>query len=488
MAIDYYKQIGQSGEALIKAINSLTQIARMHLDNNDLLVDAAKKFIGLIEKLGQNRDNVSIRHSDGRFYFQEEKLYLRRANKRLFNRMLRYLENRSIYGFHFKSNLRGVAYSKIIDFARLVNRAVQHDDPSEWLGIQLERNDLNWVDINQHYAIQPSEPIVPFAEIPKPDELAAKKEQARKSYAHVLSSVKEVAHKLSSNQNVGMRNSVRLIQKMVDMITEDESFFLILSTLRIYDDYTYLHSLNVAILSMCLGKRIGLTHIALERLGLCGLFHDLGKVEISKHILNKRGRLEDEEYAELKKHSMHSARLILKMKTKRDRKVKILMPPFEHHMGYDHSGYPRINTRRNISLFGRILTIADVYDAITSPRIYRQLGLSPDKALGYMMTQSGSFFDPILLKVFINMLGAYPVGTLLKLDTGEMGIVIQSSIVTDRTRPMVQLLAGDAQQKYTKGPIVNLSERDAQTGLYQRNISESMHPSSMGIQAAEFLI
>ncbi len=488
MSNDYYKQISLSGEHLLNAMNSLTQLVKIHMDNNDVLKDAVQKFIQLVEQSVQNAASISIHLMDGRFYFQEEKVHLRPANTRLFNRLMQFMENRSIYGFHIQSRLNDVSFQKIIFFFRLLNQAENHEDPSTWLTIKMEENDLNWISVALSPLSQMGATFPAFDEMSRNDELEMKKGQIRKTYSHVLCTIKEVAGKISSNQVTGMRKSVRLVQKMVDLISEDEPLFLGISTLRIYDDYTYAHSLNVAIISMCLGKRIGLSHKTLERLGLCGLFHDLGKVEIPKQILNKQESLNEEEFNLLKTHSMHSARLILKLKSKRDRRIRILVPPFEHHMGYDHSGYPKVPTGPRISLFGRILTIADVYDAITSPRIYRSSAMSPDKALSHMMSRSGTHFDPILLKVFVNMLGVCPVGTLLKLDTGEIGIVMKPSKSNDGKRPIVQLLIQGDQQTYEKGIIVDLSDKDSVTGKYCRNISERMHPSSMGIQAAAFLV
>lgn len=488
MPDEHQQQINLSGEALLTAVNSLTHIAKIHSDNNNLLIEAVKNFKVVIENALGKDTEISIQIHNGRFYFQEEKLLLRHSNSRLFNRMMRFLENRNIYGLRFNPDVLDVAPKEIILFARLFDRAIHQDDPFEWLNTQFEKHELDWIAINHSVQTSLSDTHLKPAEISQPEELEFKKREVKKSYSHVLSSIKEVARKLSSSQSVGMRKSVRLVQKMVDLITEDESLFLGISTIRIYDDYTYVHSLNVAILSMCLGKRIGLTHDTLERLGLCGLFHDLGKVEIPRNIVNKKGALNETEYAELKNHSMHSARLILKLKAERDRKVRILVPPFEHHMGYDHSGYPNVGKRRQLSLFGRILTIADVYDAITSPRIYRSNAMSPDKALGKMLTESGKHFDPILLKVFINMLGVYPVGTLLKFDTGEMGIVTRSIDGSDRNRPIVQLLIEKGSKNYAKGDIADLREKNSKTGIYKRNITESLHPSVIGIQAAEYVL
>jgi HD-GYP domain-containing protein (c-di-GMP phosphodiesterase class II) len=141
-----------------------------------------------------------------------------------------------------------------------------------------------------------------------------------------------------------------------------------------------------------------------------------------------------------------------------------------------------------VSLFGRILAITDVFDAITSPRIYRSTALTQDQALSYMLEHSGTYFDPILLKVFINMLGVYPIGSLLELDTGELALVIEAGKEANGIQPKVVLLTSDGQGRYTKGGTVDLNERDAQSGLFRRNIVKSLHPSSHGVQPAEFLI
>jgi HD-GYP domain-containing protein (c-di-GMP phosphodiesterase class II) len=269
---------------------------------------------------------------------------------------------------------------------------------------------------------------------------------------------------------------------------EDEPVILGLSTIRDYDDYTFTHSINVAILSMCLGQRIGLSRKSLHRLGLCGLFHDLGKLDIPIEIINQPRKLTQSEFEEIKKHSIYSVTQIIKLQTARDLKAKILLPPFEHHMKYDLSGYPKTKLKKPVSLFGRIITITDVFDAITSHRIYRNSAFSPDQALNRMLGGAGTDFDPILLKIFINMIGVYPIGSLLELDTGELGLVMDSGEKTDGARPMVLLLAADGQGGYTKEGVADLTERDAQSGPFRRNIVKSIHPSTRGIQPAEFLI
>jgi HD-GYP domain-containing protein (c-di-GMP phosphodiesterase class II) len=221
---------------------------------------------------------------------------------------------------------------------------------------------------------------------------------------------------------------------------------------------------------------------------LCGLFHDIGKVEIPREVLNKAGRLSDQELAVMRSHPLKSVQQILKLRASQDMKAQIILPPFEHHLRYDLSGYPRINWKNPISFFGRIVTIADVFDAITSPRVYRPTALSQDKALGYMLKGSGTDFDPLLLKVFINMMGVYPVGTLLELDTGELGLVLETPEDAEDYRPIVTLLERDEHGQFVKGENFNLNTRNGKTGKFLKNISSTHHPSTYGIQPAAFIL
>ncbi|MDP2735582.1 MAG: HD-GYP domain-containing protein, partial [bacterium] len=313
-------------------------------------------------------------------------------------------------------------------------------------------------------------------------------EMARHAYSHALTSIQEVAEKLNSQHRAGVHKAKRMIQNIVDLLSEDDSVLLGMSTIRAFDDYTYTHSVNVAILSMYLGKRVGLSRISLERLGICGLFHDIGKLEVPYDLIIKPGKLTDEEYERLKEHSINSVRQIAKLNAARDLKAKVLLPPFEHHLKYDLSGYPQTNRKKPISLFGRILTITDIFDAMTSPRIYRPVAFSPDRVLAMMQEGAGKDFDPLLLKVFIQMLGVYPVGTLLVLDTGEMGLVTGVVEEGEVGRPRMVLLKEAGKGAYRKGEAVNLSERDPQTGAFRRNITNSLHPSAFGIQPADFLV
>ena len=476
-----------SGNELLKGLARLMQIGKLYDDNNKLTIDSVNAFKRAVTTASDGNSHVTLQIFNGRFYLHDAKIPLIRKEAKIFNQMFQFLEDRSIFGFHFNADLNDVPTKDILAFIRFLNISIKHDNPCEWLKTEIVKWDIHWLAIIQEPTLTVRDDSYDL-ERDGPESLSRKKEAAKKTYHYALNSVKEVAEKLVAGKEVGIRKPVRMVQRMVDIITDDERTFFALSTIRMYDDYTFAHSLNVALLAMSLGKQIKMDKKSLEKLGLCGMFHDLGKIEIPKHILNKKGKLNDSEFEEIKKHSVNSAMLILKMKTNKYRKVHLFVSPFEHHIRYDHSGYPSIDKKRPISLFGRILTIVDVYDAITSPRVYRQSTMSPDQALGLMLADSGKHFDPILLKAFVNMLGVYPVGTILKLDTGEMGLALHSPSNAGKERPSVQLLNMESNNQYTKGKIINLAERDMETGKYQRNIVKTQHPASLGIQPAQYII
>lgn len=464
------------GESFLLAFYRLIQTVKIHQDNNHLLIERVEDFINSLEYWWVDGEYFTIKVSRGRFLLEDQKLLYRRENVNLIHETLSYFEQRNLQGLRFHFTTKDCTLEQILSFIRILNQAERQPEPMGWLIQQLKEMSFSWVD------------IVQSPQIDSEDLDLERREMARRAYSYALSSVKEVSGKIISQRHVGTRKLKRITQNMIDLLTVDESVLLGMSTIRDYDDYTYSHSVNVAILSLCLGKRIGLSRVSLTRLGICGLVHDLGKVEIPKEIINKPGCLSPREFQEVKRHPIKCVKQIIKLRASRDLKAKIVLPPFEHHLKYDLSGYPEVKNKESISLFGRILTIADVFDALTSPRIYRSHAFSPDHALGLMLEKSGKDFDPILLKVFINTLGIYPVGSFLYLDTGEKGLVTECPENGDKTRPKLLLLKDEGQNRFRKDKVVNLAEKDPRSGLYTRNIKKSIHPSVLGIQPAEFLV
>lgn len=464
------------GEKFLIAFYKLTSTAKLYEGNNQVLRDCVHEFREILSQWIEMEAYLAIYAARGQFFIQDEKLIYRRENINIMEEMGTYFEKRMIPGFRFTAGLIDAPIEQVLDFVRLLNNSVKQQDPLSWLNNRMKKEEFPWAE------------IVYVQGDPEQDDGDELKDVAQKTYSYALASIKEVSGKITSQGRAGVSRLKRIVQNMVDLLSKDDAILLGMSTVRDHDDYTYTHSVNVALLSLCLGKRIGLSRISLSWLGISGLVHDLGKVEIPQEILNKPGKLTPREFQEMEKHPLKSVSQVLQLQASRDLKTKILLPPLEHHMKYDFSGYPRVRRKQPISLFGRIIAIADVFDALSSPRIYRPVAYSPDKVLGIMIKGAGKDFDPLLLKVFINMLGAYPAGTLLKLDTGEKGLVVAAANDGNKTRPRVVLLASDSQGRYKKGKVVNLAERNPHTGSFVRNIVNSYHPSSLGLQPAEFIM
>lgn len=310
---------------------------------------------------------------------------------------------------------------------------------------------------------------------------------SKKIFFETLGTIKEVFTQMKGDQHADVRKLKRLVQKIIHVLMEDESILLGLTTIKNYDEYTYNHSVNVSIYSLAIGRRLGFSKETLTELGMTALFHDVGKSRIPKEVLNKPGALNDEEWALMKKHPLTGVETVLNLKQLGEINPKMVIGIFDHHLKNDLSGYPRLFQKKKVSLFGRILQIADAYDAMTTPRVYKKNPYTLDETLVIMLKESGGHFDPVLLKIFANLVGIYPVGSLTLLDSGEMGIVRKSN--TDPKwieRPQVILLPRDGKE-VEKHEVVDLTETDAD-GRFKRTIIKTLDPNQYHIDMAKYFL
>ena len=307
----------------------------------------------------------------------------------------------------------------------------------------------------------------------------------KKTYFNAVSYTKGIMNKMKSGEKINIKKAKRVMESMVDHILEEEQLLLGMTAIKDYDEYTYHHSVNVSILSIALGQRLGLSRKMLTELGMVALFHDTGKTEVPSEVLNKPTNFSDEEWKIIKKHPVWGVRAILKLKKLDELTMKSAIVSFEHHLNFDHSGYPVIRQKMSLDLFSRIVSLADQYDAMTSSRVYSRTPLAPDKALSIMLERSGTQLDPLLFKFFINMVGVYPIGTLVMLDSKELGLITESNQIFP-TRPRV-LLIMDRQGNRVEGRVVDLTEKDEQES-YIRSIQKTMDPNKYKINLAEYLL
>ena len=302
------------------------------------------------------------------------------------------------------------------------------------------------------------------------DQKAQRKMNAKNGYAKVAGSVGTLTQSSREGGSISFKQAKRAIQNIIDLMVDDETAVLGLTTLRCHDQYTHHHSVNVSLLSMALGNRVGYPKVDLADLGLASLFHDVGKCAISLDILNKPGEFTSEEWEIMRTHPTEGVLALIKMRGLSDVPARMAAASFEHHMNYDFSGYPKLAAPWTQSLSSRIVTIADCYDAMTSSRVYRREPMSPSKALNLMLSKSGKSFDAVLLKLFVNCVGIIPIGSLVMLETSELAVVLKPA--TDKAqaeRPFVKVITDPQGNPIDHGREVDLAEKN-ETGDFRHDI------------------
>ncbi|MDQ3940515.1 MAG: HD domain-containing protein [Actinomycetota bacterium] len=300
------------------------------------------------------------------------------------------------------------------------------------------------------------------------------------TYGTGLELLRQTASRVSAGRPVDPESTRALVEQIVDDVGRDPMQALLVSTIKSYDEYTYYHMMNVTLLSIALGYGIGLEREQVVLLGMGALLHDIGKVRVPREILQQAGPLSDEQWGLIKRHPVDGAGLIYV--ATRDLYHPAISIVQEHHAGFDGSGYPALANDRMPSMPARIVSITDSFDALTSKRSYRQAE-DRRQALN-TLAASGQRYDPRVLRVFARLLGLFPVGSLVRLTTGETGMVVRNheSLLA---RPTVRLLLGRDNLPTTASEI-DLSET-GEDGEFTRAVENTVAPEELGLDMAALL-
>jgi len=310
---------------------------------------------------------------------------------------------------------------------------------------------------------------------------------AKKVFFEAIGAVKEVITQIKGKEQADVRKLKRLVRKAVYLIMEDESILLGMTTMKNYDEYTFSHSVNVSIYSLAIGRRLGFSKKTLTELGITAMLHDIGKSKIPTEILNKPAKLNENEWNLMKNHPLAGVEIILNLKQLGEINPKMVIGIFDHHLKNDLSGYPKLFRKKSVSLFGRIIQIADSYDAMITPRVYKKIPYTPEQALAIMVRERGVHFDPILLKMFIGLVGIYPIGSLVLLDTHEIGIVYKTNPEPQwMDRPQL-ILVGRDEKGEAKKELVDLTETN-RGGLFKRSVIKTLDPNKYHINIAKYFL
>jgi len=263
-----------------------------------------------------------------------------------------------------------------------------------------------------------------------------------------------------------------MVDSLAQAVAQNRTALLSLTALKNYDNYTFTHMVNVSILTMGQARGLGIDGAQLREFGMAALFHDIGKVQTPNEILNKPGALTPEEFTILKRHTVDGAEILRKTP-----EMPALAPivAFEHHLRADGTGYPAAS-RTQLNLGTSLVGIADVYDAMRSQRVYHK-GFPTDRILVVLQENDGKQFDQNLVRRFIQLVGIYPEGNLVRLDSGEIAVVLKAH-APDPYRPRVRILF-TSDGKPNQEPV-ELDLWDSE-GAQSRSIQAPVDPADYGI-------
>jgi putative nucleotidyltransferase with HDIG domain len=273
----------------------------------------------------------------------------------------------------------------------------------------------------------------------------------------------------------------KIIDGLARLVTQDRTSLMALTALKKYDNYTFTHMVNVSALAMAQARALNLDGALLREFGFAALMHDIGKVNTPLEVLNKPGKLTNEEFGIMKRHVVDGAHIL-----RRTPEMPALAPivAFEHHLKQDLSGYPENIGSRKLNLCTMIVSIADVFDALRSNRPYRE-GMATARIRSIMGEQGNPAFNQVLLKRFVNLMGLFPIGTLVRLNTDEIAVVTAEH-PTDPFRPQVKIITDKSGAIVEEPLLANTWDRD-ERGEQPYAVVEAVDPESTDIDPLNYL-
>src|SRR5580765_3269571 len=273
----------------------------------------------------------------------------------------------------------------------------------------------------------------------------------------------------------------KIIDGLARLVTQDRTSLMALTALKKYDNYTFTHMVNVSALAMAQARSLNIEGPLLREFGFAALMHDIGKVNTPLEVLNKPGKLTTDEFDIMKRHVVDGAHI-----QRRTPEMPALAPivAFEHHLKQNLTGYTEHIGSRKLNLCTMRVSIADVFDGLRSNRPYRE-GMATVRIRSIMGEQGNPAFNQALLKRFVNLMGLFPLGNLVRLSTDELAVVTAEH-PTDPFRPQVKIIVDATGQLLEEPLLANTWDRDS-GGEHPRAVVEAVDPESVGIDPLKYM-
>jgi HD-GYP domain-containing protein (c-di-GMP phosphodiesterase class II) len=425
-----------------------------------------------------SEDEIEIRKSGDFLFINATRLRLELENYASFSHILATLRTFDIGTLRVKTGVERREWQIFIGL--LLNLAGLPEGPDKLLELQERMTAAGVTHVELEHTVETQDHL---------DELERAKELAKRTYSQGVAVTKEVVNSVRMGRTASIKKVKRVVQAIVDQVLNNETSLMGLTTIRDYDEYTFTHSVNVCIFSIALGRRVGFSRLQLYDLGLAALMHDIGKARIPVEILNKTSGLDEKEWFTIQAHPWLGALTLFEMRGYSEIPYRSILVAHEHHMKIDLTGYPRCIRERQLGLFSRIVAVADGFDAATTRRSYQSIPIQPDEVLREMWENPRRGYDNVIVKALINLIGVYPIGTCVILDTFEVAVVIGANPDSQYlNRPLIRIIIDvDGAVIPPPAKAYNLAERDA-SGAFLRSIVKVTNPDRYGITVGDYFV
>ncbi len=454
------QQLIDGARTAFQQFAAVTKNATLYPEAHPFLLTSADKLRTTIEGLFPGRKEVAFYLMGGELFFETLSVPIDQS----LSLLLEQFTSRDIGGIAFKP---GLLSQELIRFASLMNKESSFFTGTGSINEVMAKEGITHIELHRGLLVDKKVGAA----------LKEGKKKATEVFKDAIDVVKDLVHAAHLDKSANMRKMNSIVQTMVDNIIDNRDAILGLTSIKMYDEYTFAHSVNTSIISVSLGTFLSFEKSQIAALGVAALMHDIGKVKVPHAVINKPGKLTDEEWEMVKRHPVEGALMLSEIPSV---SKLTMVAAFEHHQ---HGGYPKIDGALTLHPFSQIVSLADAYEALTAARVYYNSQMAPDSAIRILLAKRGTTFNSTLVKAFVNMIGIFPIGTLLKVDTGEIGLVLHQT--RDLLRPRVLMLNKfDGSEKET-GTEVSLVETSG--GRYKRNVIGTINPHSARIDVKQYL-
>ena len=470
------KTLSKTIEELFLRITSTLKLAQIFEPNNESFIQQLRPLFFLIQSMLKNLGKAVLQFRGNALFFNTIRIKIDFYSYQRFKFLVGEFKEDEIEAIGFEPGLTAEELTLfIVILAKAREKKLRH---FEDFTAAMESCGIKHIFLEKLHPYETSLRMTP-------EEI---KRSCKKVFLKSIVHLQEVMEREKKHEKLHFKTTRRLIQTIINLISYDESFMLGMTNIKNYEEYTLNHSINVTILALAFGRRLGLEKTDLVELGMSAFFHDIGKLEIPLEVLNKKGKLDDEEWKIMQEHPTRGVTKLVLLQDLSYFPVRALSVALEHHIWADHSGYPKNWKKKDLNFFSKIVKICDVFDAITTKRIYRDFSFTRQQALSMMFENIGEEYDSLLLKVFAGMIGVFPVGSLVSLNTGEIGVVVETHPEEAlMLRPKVKLIADNSKNKID-GEIVDLTEKEAETGRFKRTIVNTLDPEKYEINIPDYFL